>query len=143
MNEDLEPRSSLDETPEVLGFDLVAAQVRSYASDTDTFFEVLASKLQDALGERVKLERVGGLLKRNHAVCGIELDLTASGEGLVLRAKRGPTGVACSVARTVRGIVLSTKQLPVAQWVDELVGALAQEAERSEHTWTALHGLLS
>lgn len=143
MSEELEPRGSIDQSPEDAGFDLVAAQVRSYASDTDTFFEVLASKLKDALGDRVKLERIGGLLKRNHPVGGIELDLTSSGEGVVLRAKREPNGVACSVARTVRGIVLSTKPVPVAEWIDELLGALSQEAERSERTWTALHGLLS
>lgn len=143
MGEELEPSDSLDESEQEAGFDLVAAQVRAYGADADTFFEVLASKLKDALGDRVKLERVGGLLKRSHLVSGIELDLTSSGEGMVLRARRERTGVSCSVARSVRGIVLSTKQMPVGEWIEELVGALSQEAERSERTWTALHGLLS
>jgi len=126
------------------GFDLVAAQVRADASDTTTFFKVLASKLSEALGDRVKLERSGGFLKKDRPVTGIELDLTAGGQGTVLSARRERAGtVACTVARRVRGIVLSTKQVSMSEWVEELVSSLGDEAKRSEQTWQALHGLLS
>lgn len=126
------------------GFDLVAAQVRADAADTDTFFKVLASKLSDALGDRVKIERAGGLLKRDKQVVGVELDLTSAGAGTVLSARRERGGVvSCNVARRVRGIVLSSKPVSMSEWVEELVGALGDEAKRSEQTWTALHGLLS
>jgi len=138
-NDDLEVDARADD-----GFDMVAAQLRSDASDTETFFKVLASKLSDALGERVKLERAGGLLKRDRAVSGLELDLTSAGAGTVFAARRERGGsVACTVARRVRGIVLSTKEVPMSEWVDELVAALGEEAKRSEQTWKALHGLVS
>lgn len=131
-----------DVVPE--GFDLVAAQVRADAADTDTFFKVLASKLSDALGERVKIERAGGLLKREKQVVGVELDLTSAGAGTVLSARRERGGVvSCTVARRVRGIVLSSKPVSMSEWVEELVGALGDEAKRSAQTWSALHGLLS
>jgi hypothetical protein len=137
MGEEIEPRGEA-------GFDLVAAQVRADACDTATFFKVLAFKLSDALGDRVKLERSGGLLKRDRPVTGIELDLTAAGEGTVLSARHERGGaVVCTVARRVRGIVLSTKQVSMPDWVEELVSALGDEAGRSEQTWKALHGLLS
>jgi ATP phosphoribosyltransferase regulatory subunit HisZ len=137
MGEEIEPQREV-------GFDLVAAQVRADAADTGTFFRVLASKLSDALGDRVKLERSGGLFKRDRAVTGIELDLTAAGAGTVLSARRESGGmVACTVARRVRGIVLSTKQVSMREWVEELVSALGDEARHSEQTWKALHGLLS
>jgi len=29
------------------------------------------------------------------------------------------------------------------EWIEELVSALADEAKRSQQTWSALHGLLS
>ena len=136
MGEELEPREAGD-------FDLVAAQVRADSADVDTFFRVLAEKLSDALGERVKLERGGGLLKRDKPATGIELDLSSGGSGVVLRARRERTGVTCSVLRKVRGIALSTKEVSMPVWVDELVSALSDEAQRSGQTWQALHGLLS
>ncbi len=126
------------------GFDLVAAQVRADATDSDIFFKVLVSKLSDALGDRVKIERAGGLLKRDKLVTGVELDLTSAGAGTVLSARRERGGVvSCTVARRVRGIVLSSKPVPMSEWVEELVSALGDEAKRSEQTWAALHGLLS
>ncbi len=137
MGEEIEPQREES-------FDLVAAQVRANAADTGTFFRVLASELAQALGDRVKLERSGGLLKRDRPVTGIELDLTGAGAGTILSARREKGGVvACTVARRVRGIVLSTKQVSMSEWVEELVSALGDEARRSEQTWKALHGLLS
>jgi len=137
MGEEIEPQREES-------FDLVAAQVRANAADTGTFFRVLASELAQALGDRVKLERSGGLLKRDRPVTGIELDLTGAGAGTILSARRAKGGVvACTVARRVRAIVLSTKQVSMSEWVEELVSALGDEARRSEQTWKALHGLLS
>lgn len=159
MGDEIEPRSIADpqagvvpagpsdgglDLPPGTGFDMVAAQLRADASDTDSFFKVLASKLFEALGDRVKLERAGGLLKRDRPVTGVEIDLVSAGAGIVLTARRERGGsVACSVARSVRGIVLSTKEVPMGDWVEELVNALSEEAKRSEQTWKALHGLLS
>jgi hypothetical protein len=139
MGEELE---SKDESLES-GFDLVAAQVRADATDVDTFFKVLATKLQEALGERVRLERAGGLLKRDRPVTGIELDLAAGGTGPVLSARRERGGLCCTVSRRVRGVALSTKEVPMSQWIEELVSALGDDAKRSEQTWRALHSLLT
>jgi hypothetical protein len=137
MGDEIEPQGDP-------GFDMVAAQVRADASDADTFFKVLTAKLSDALGDRVRLERSGGLLKRDRPVTGVELDLTSAGAGTVLSARRERGGVvACTVARKVRGIVLSTKPVSMPEWVEELVSALGEESRRSEQTWNALHGLLS
>ena len=134
----LEPQS--DALP---GFDMVAASIRADASDTETFFRVLVAKMSDALGDRVTVKRSGGLLKRDRPVTGIELDLTSVGAGVVLAASREHDAIACTVARRVRGIALSTKQVSMPEWIEELVSALAEEAKRSQQTWRALHGMLS
>jgi hypothetical protein len=125
------------------GFDMVAASIRADASDTETFFRVLVAKMSDALGDRVTIKRSGGLLKRDRPVTGIELDLTNAGAGVVLAANREHGAIACTVVRRVRGIALSTKEVPMPEWIEELVAALADEAKRSQQTWSALHGLLS
>jgi hypothetical protein len=124
-------------------FDMVAAQLRADSSDVDTFFKVLVVKLSEALGDRARLERQGGLLKRDRPVTGIELDLSSDGSGVVLSARRDRTGVSCTVLKKVRGIALSTKQVSMAAWIEELVSAIKEEADRSGQTWQTLHGLLS
>jgi hypothetical protein len=135
---EIEPQS--DSLP---GFDMVAASIRADASDTETFFRVLVAKMCDALGDRVTVKRSGGLLKRDRPVTGVEMDLTNAGGGIVLAASREHDTVSCTVVRRVRGIALSTKQVSMPEWIEELVAALAEEANRSQQTWSALHGLLS
>jgi hypothetical protein len=125
-----------------LDLDQLSAVIRSDASDTDSFFRVLAAKLADALGERVAIKREGGLFKRDKPAVGITIDL-ASGAGVVLEANRKGGGIDCLVSRPVRGIVVSSKEVSLAEWIDSLAKALAQEARQSEQTWAALHGLLA
>lgn len=124
--------------------DMLAAQIRLDASDNDTFFAVLAVKLQDALGTRVTTKQHGGGLRRKPVqITAVEVDLTEAGDGVVLRAERRNTGVECSVARHVRGVVLSNRPVPVAEWIDGLVKALAEQAKRSEQARNALGGMLT
>ena len=125
-----------------LEFDQLSAAIRADASDTDTFFRVLASKLADALGDRVLIRREGGLFKRDRAAVGITVDLS-TGAGMVLEATRKGGGIECTVNRPVRGIVISSKPVALPEWIDSLARALATEAQHSEQTWAALHGLLA
>jgi hypothetical protein len=134
----LEPQS--DALP---GFDMVAASIRADAADMESFFRVLVAKMADALGDRVTVKRSGGILKRDRPVVGVEMDLTSAGAGVVLAAQREHNAIACTVVRRVRGIALSTKQVSMPEWIEELVTALGEEAKRSQQTWSALHGLLS
>ena len=125
-----------------LEFDQLSAAIRADASDTDSFFRVLASKLADALGDRVQIKREGGLFKRDRPAVGITVDL-ATGAGVVLEAARKGGGVECTVSRPVRGIIVSSKPVSLPEWLDTLARALATEAQQSEQTWAALHGLLA
>jgi hypothetical protein len=125
-----------------LEFDQLSAAIRADASDTDSFFRVLASKLADALGDRVRIKREGGLFKRDRPAVGITVDL-ATGAGVVLDATRKGSGIECTVSRPVRGIIVSSKPVSLPEWLDTLARALATEAQQSEQTWAALHGLLA
>jgi hypothetical protein len=125
-----------------IDLDQLSAVIRADASDTDSFFRVLAQKLADALGDRVVIKRDGGLFKRDKPAVGITVDL-ATGAGVVLEANRKGGGIDCVVSRPVRGIVVSSKQVSLAEWLESLAKALAAEANQSEQTWAALHGLLA
>jgi hypothetical protein len=122
--------------------DQLSAAIRADATDTDSFFRVLASKLADALGDRVQIRREGGLFKRDRPAVAIKVDL-ATNAGVVLEAIRKGSGIECTVNRPVRGIVISSKPVALPEWLDNLAKALADEARQSEKTWAALHGLLA
>jgi hypothetical protein len=157
VGNEIEPESSPDLTPATdtsasslpspagqgdLDLDLLSASLRADASDTDSFFKVLANKLSDALGERVQIKREGGLFKKDKAAVGITIDL-ATGAGVVLEATRKGGAIECTVSRPVRGIVISSKPCSVPEWLDSLTKALAEEARQSQQTWAALHGMLA
>jgi hypothetical protein len=125
-----------------LDMDMLSASIRADAADTDSFFSVLASKLADALGDRVQVKREGGMFKRDKAAIGISVDL-ATGAGVVLEATRKGGGIECTVKRPVRGIVVSSKPVSLPEWIDSLSRALADEARQSAQTWKALHGMLA
>ena len=125
-----------------LDLDLLSASIRADAADTDSFFSVLASKLQDALGDKVQIKREGGLFKRERAAVGISVDL-ATGAGVVLEATRKGSAVECMVNRPVRGIVVSSRPVSLPEWIESLTRALADEARHSAQTWKALHGMLA
>jgi hypothetical protein len=125
-----------------LDMDLLSASIRADAADTDSFFSVLASKLHDALGDKVQIKREGGLFKRDKAAVGISVDL-ATGAGVVLEATRKGSTIECMVNRPVRGIVVSSKPCSLPEWIDSLTKALADEARHSAQTWKALHGMLA
>lgn len=118
--------------------DVLSAALRADAADTDTFFQVLAAKLADALGERVRLERGGGRIRKDPRVKRVEVRL---GDEL-LQAERDGGSVRCSVKREVRGIVLRTEQVALDQWLAALAAKLSEEAGRSAATRAALEGLL-
>ena len=125
-----------------LDMDLLSASIRADAADTGSFFSVLATKLQDALGDKVQIRREGGLFKRDKAAVGISIDL-ATGAGVVLEAARKGSTIECTVNRPVRGIVVSSKPCSLPDWIDSLSRALADEARHSAQTWKALHGMLA
>src|SRR6202030_4065847 len=70
------PRKYSCGVPEERDFDLSAASLRASGGDLQTFVDVLAGKLDDALPGRVKVQRRAiRLLSKQKQVTAIELDL--------------------------------------------------------------------
>ena len=121
-------------------FDLAAASLRADGAELSIAIEVLASKLEDALGEAVSVERrkVGGFRSRRREVQRIAL--TLGDEQFELRRASG--ALQCTRHKVVRGITLSHQEIPVSDWAKEVTEGVARTATLSEQTRLALEGLL-
>lgn len=127
------------QSPQPLDIEMLAAALRADTSDLDVFFEIMARKLVDILGERVEVERTGGLLRKPKPVGAIRVVL--GDDQLELTRSRG--SVSCTVAHRVRGVVLRTQDVDLSQWVESLARHLDEESRRSASTRAALEALLT
>lgn len=122
-----------------MGFELLAASLRSDAGDTGAFLEALAAKLGGALPNRVRIERGGGLFSHQHPVRRLAANL---GEWeYVIEAAGG--GLSAARTHSVRGISLKSEPLGLDEWIEALAGELATLAQRSAQDRAALQRLLT
>jgi uncharacterized protein YhdP len=118
--------------------DLLAASLRADSSDLSAFVESMATKLEEAVPGRVRVDRRRTGMFGPKAVRSLSVDL---GERrLELRADRGAVQTRC--AKLSAGIVLKNEELEIDAWLAVLSEALAAEASRSEATRRALERLL-
>jgi hypothetical protein len=121
-----------------IDLDLLAASLRADSSDLGAFVESLATKLEEAVPARVRVERRRSGMFGPKAVQSFALDL--GDRRLELRTDGG--GVQTRCARLSGGIVLKNEVLETDAWLAALSQALAAEAARSEATRQALERLL-
>jgi hypothetical protein len=121
-----------------LDIDLLAASLRVDVSDLGAFVEALASKLEDVVPGRVRVERRREGMFGPKLVRRISLEL--GDRRLELLAQGGAIDTRC--ARLSGGIVLKSESLDTDAWLATLGEALAAEARRSETTRQALERLL-
>jgi hypothetical protein len=110
----LEPNDSrgvrLDEET---GFEFLAASLRASSGDLETLVTVLAGKLGQALPGRVRTERRATHFLGKKRIERIEVEL---GERrYILRAR--DADVETRRAESVRGVVLSSDELPLDVWL--------------------------
>jgi hypothetical protein len=119
--------------------DLLAASLRADSSDLSVFVESLATKLEEAVPGRVRIDRRRSGMFGPKEVRGLAVDL--GDRRLELRTERGTVQTRCS--RLSGGIVLRNEVLETDEWLAALSEALAGEARRSETTRKALERLLT
>jgi hypothetical protein len=121
-----------------LDIDLLAASLRVDVSDLGAFVEALASKLEDVVPGRARVERRREGMFGPKVVRRISLDL--GDRRLELLAQGGAITTRCS--RLSGGIVLKSESLDTDAWLAALSEALAAEARKSQTTRQALERLL-
>ncbi|MGH7610848.1 MAG: hypothetical protein ACREN4_02395 [Candidatus Dormibacteria bacterium] len=119
-------------------FDRLAAALQADSRDLHTFIEVVAFKFAEALPERTRVERQGGLLSRNKAVHRVSLDLGA----MRFQLERSGGQVLARCTKVVRGIALKTEDLGLDDWLHRLAEALQDQARASSQDRVALERLL-
>ena len=119
--------------------DLLAASLRADSSDLSAFVESLASKLEEAVPARVRVQRRRAGMFGPKTVHSVSVDL--DDRRLELRADGGAVQTRC--ARLSGGIVLKNETLEIDAWLATLSDELAAEAIRSEATRRALELLLT
>jgi hypothetical protein len=120
--------------------DLPAAALRADDAELAMSVDVLAAKLEQSLPGIASVERhkVGGFRSKRREVRRIAVPVGEEQFELL----RESQGVRCTRHKVVRGITLSRQELPMADWIAELVGGVTRRAEVSERDRVALEGLL-
>jgi hypothetical protein len=121
-------------------FDLAAAGLRGDGAELSVSVEVLASKLEQALPGRARVERRGGGLLGRGAkhVRQVRVELGSNHYELTVDGGR----VEGYRERQVGGIAIKREPLRADEWIAALTADLRSEADSSAQARTALERLL-
>ena len=119
-------------------FDLNAAAWRHGHADEEAFVEALADRLEKSLADLVRIEREHRLFSKVHQCKRIAVDF--DGETFVLERTGGR--FVARRAKAVRGVVLSSRVLPMKDWLGELSASLSAFARDHEDSHDALKEFL-
>jgi hypothetical protein len=124
-------------------FDLAAAGLRGDGAELATSIEVLASKLEQSLPGRARVQRHGGGLLGRGArhVREILVELGGTGGTRYQLAVDGER-IESYRERQVGGISIKREPLSPEEWIAALTADLREEAQRSAQARDALEKLL-
>ncbi|MGA2209790.1 MAG: hypothetical protein ABSH30_09155 [Acidimicrobiales bacterium] len=129
--------------PQLPDVELLAAALRADNSDLDSYHRVLSSSIGDLLpGGLVEVDRERSLSDRMAGRPGTAtaIRLHLGDKTLELVAHHGR--LVATIAQEVRGVVISRKEVPVAEWVQALAAYLAALANDSASAREALGRLI-
>jgi hypothetical protein len=130
--------------PEPYDVNALAAALRADSADLDIYARVLTTSLAEALPEgMVSIERDRSMGDRVAGRPGTVRSLQIDTGETTLELGRGRGGVPVArIARAVRGVVISSKEVPIETWVQALADHLAVRARESAAARDALARLL-
>ena len=127
------------EGSDVEPFDLAAAWSRRAGGDGKAFAEALAARLEPALPGRVSVARKrDGLFSSTSHVSSIAVRFDDA--LLVLAAERGT--LSARHAKVVRGVTIGSRDVPVADWLAEVVRRTRTLGQGAASAHAALHDFL-
>ena len=118
--------------------DLLASSLQADTGDVRLLLRVLVTRLADALGSRMKVERGGRLLRKSDDIKAVTINL---GDDQLL-AEVHDDRLDCTVAHSSGGIRIRSAKVTMDEWLRRLLAALQQEAASSQATRTALESLV-
>ncbi len=128
-----------DERSDIEPFDLAAAWSRRAGEDAKAFAEALAARLEPSLPGRVIVERRrDGFFSSATHVSSITVRFDDA--SFMLGAERG--SLSCRCAKVVRGVTIGTRDMPLADWLAEVVRRTLVLGEGAASAQAALHDFL-
>jgi hypothetical protein len=131
------------EPDDALSLEMVTAALRLDSSDVAIYASVLTKSLSEALPpEYVTVERERSMADRMKGRPGevSKVEVRLGDQVMSLALKNGRP--VAEIGREVRGVVLSTKVVPLQQWAAALANALMVHAENNAQTAEALRRLV-
>lgn len=125
-----------DNLDQALEVDVLAAALRMDHQESGDLLEFLAKKLEQSLPQNTTVTRGGWFLSKEHPVQQITVSFDDY-QYQIIRERH--TSFTAKVMKLVRGVVIKTTEIPIDQWTDEVAQQLAQLAQRSAQTRSALN----
>lgn len=119
-------------------FDLGAASWRHAHTDEVSFVEALADRLERSLPGLVQVERDHKLFAKVHRV--VRLAVGFDGDTYILQEAHGR--FEARRAKAVGGIVISSKVVPMSEWLSGLSAHVSAYARANENARRALEDFL-
>lgn len=121
----------------------LAAALRADRGDLDVYVNVLASTLTEVFpAGAVEVERERSMRDRLAGRDGDVVAIRVATGDTVLELLPEPRGLRARLVKEVRGVVISRRDLTVAEWADLLASHLAASAQDTEAGRAALERLL-
>jgi hypothetical protein len=120
-----------------LDLDLLAASLRADDGDVRVLLRALVTRLADALGHRLEVERAGRFRKGDEIR---QVSIHLGDDQLDAVAEHGT--LVCTISRSSGGIRIRSTRVSIDEWLLRLLGALRDEAATTQATRQALETLL-
>lgn len=117
---------------------MLAASLQADHSDVQLLLRMLAQRLSGTLGDRLQVERAGGLVKRSKDIR--KLSITVGDDELTAELNR--SRLECTVGRRSGGIRIRSEKVSLDEWLHRLLAALQTEAAYSEASRLALESIV-
>lgn len=118
--------------------DVAAASLRSDSGDVRMLLKLLAGQLSDALGERLMVERKGGLFKKSDEIRSLRMTMGDE----TFEARLEGTALACTIGKSSGGIRIRSEKVDPDTWLKRTLSALQAEAAHSSTARQALESIV-
>ncbi len=121
-------------------FDLSMAvsSLKSNGTDSRIMLKLLVAQLSEVLGDRIRVERAGGRLRKSEEIKSVQIVLGDD----TLRADVDGSTVRCTIGHASGGIRIRSQQVGMDAWLTRLLTILSSEAANSEQTRLALENIV-
>ncbi len=121
-------------------FDLSMAvsSLKSNGTDSRIMLKLLVAQLSEVLGDRIRVERAGGRLRKSEEIKSVQIVLGDD----TLRADVDGATVRCSIGHASGGIRIRSEQVGMDAWLTRLLTILNRDAAHSEQTRLALENIV-